>query len=68
MAFAYCPDCAERIYLGSHPWVGQPITCDRCDADLEVTDLKPPVLDLTDDLLSEDWVEDSKSRLGTVPA
>lgn len=58
MAFAYCPDCAGRIYLGQKPWIGQPVLCDHCDADLEVTNLHPPQLDWTDELLDDDEVED----------
>jgi lysine biosynthesis protein LysW len=60
MAFAYCPDCASRIYLGPKPWLGQPVTCNRCEADLEVTNLNPPELDWIDALVSESW-EDSES-------
>jgi lysine biosynthesis protein LysW len=55
MAFAYCPDCAGRIYLGRKPWVGQPVTCDFCDADLEVVELNPPALDWADGGDDEDW-------------
>jgi lysine biosynthesis protein LysW len=59
MAFAYCPDCAGRIYLGRKPQLGQPAVCDYCDADLEVVGLNPPELEwtdnVTDDDLEEDW-------------
>jgi lysine biosynthesis protein LysW len=58
MAFAYCPDCGSRIYLGQRPWKGQPAMCDRCEADLEVVRLNPPELDWTDNLLDEDWDEE----------
>jgi lysine biosynthesis protein LysW len=60
MAFAYCPDCASRIYLGQKPWVGQPVSCNRCEADLEVTNLNPLELDWTDDLVAGDWEEDGE--------
>jgi lysine biosynthesis protein LysW len=53
MAFAYCPDCAGRLYLGKKPWVGQPVSCDRCDADLEVTQVNPLMLDWSDHLPDE---------------
>ena len=55
MAFAECPDCRRRIDLGRRPWVGQPATCVRCEADLEVVDLHPPRLDWIEEELDEDW-------------
>ncbi len=58
MAFAYCPDCAARIYLGRKPWIGQPVLCDSCEADLEVVELNPPALDWVDNLTDEDWDQD----------
>lgn len=51
MAFAYCPDCAMRIYLGRRPWLGQPVFCDNCDADLEIVRVNPPQLDWVDELV-----------------
>lgn len=51
MAFAYCPDCASRIYLGRRPWLGQPVLCDNCDADLAIVRLNPPQLDWVDELV-----------------
>lgn len=57
MAVAYCLDCGGRIYLGQRPWVGQAVFCNRCDADLEVTQTNPLELDWTDNLVDEDWEE-----------
>jgi lysine biosynthesis protein LysW len=54
MAFAYCPDCGARIYLGRKPWIGQSTVCDSCDADLEVVRLSPPELDWVDNLVDFD--------------
>jgi lysine biosynthesis protein LysW len=54
MAFAYCPDCAKRLYLGKRPWVSQAVFCDRCGADLEITRLNPLELDWSEYLVSED--------------
>jgi lysine biosynthesis protein LysW len=54
MAFAYCPDCGRRIYLSRKPWKGQPITCDYCDADLEVVDLNPPRVDWADNVTDDE--------------
>jgi hypothetical protein len=66
MAFVYCLDCAERIYLGKRPWVGQAVFCDRCSADLEVTRLHPLELDWTEFLVNEG--QDQPGELELVPA
>lgn len=58
MIAAYCLGCGDRLYLGRRPWVGQPVYCDRCGADLEVTQLNPLMLDWTDDLVAADWGEE----------
>jgi lysine biosynthesis protein LysW len=57
MAVAYCLNCGDRIYLGHRPWVGQAVDCDRCGADLEVTQVNPLDLDWTDNLVDDDLVE-----------
>lgn len=67
MAFAYCPDCSARIYLGRKPWLGQPTTCDYCDSDLEVVQLNPPLLDWTDGEW-EDTVESETEELVSIHA
>jgi lysine biosynthesis protein LysW len=54
MAFAYCLECGERIYLGQRPWIGQEVFCERCGADLEVTCVRPLELDWTEDLVESD--------------
>jgi lysine biosynthesis protein LysW len=51
MAFAYCLDCGDRIYLGRKPWVGQEAFCERCGADMEVIRTNPLELEWTDDLV-----------------
>ena len=48
MAFAYCLDCGDRIYLGRKPWVGQDAFCERCEADLEVICVDPLELEWSD--------------------
>ncbi|MCL7452224.1 MAG: lysine biosynthesis protein LysW [Anaerolineae bacterium] len=58
MAFAYCPDCASRIYLGRKPWLNQPAFCDQCEADLEVVRLNPPVLDWVDEVADDPWQQE----------
>lgn len=60
MAFAYCPDCAARIYLGRKPWLGQQASCDTCDAELEVVAVNPPVLDWVDEPADLDWQTDQE--------
>jgi hypothetical protein len=69
MAFAYCPDCASRIYLGERPWVGQPVDCERCEAVLEVTRLNPPELDWIDNILDQDGnpTENYEAEAAQVP-
>jgi hypothetical protein len=63
MAFAYCLDCGERIYLGKRPWVGQEAFCDHCGTDMEVSRLNPLELDWTDDLVNEDQDQLEEVRL-----
>ena len=48
MAFAYCLDCGDRIYLGRKPWIGQDAFCERCGADLEVIGTNPLELEWSD--------------------
>jgi lysine biosynthesis protein LysW len=48
MAFAYCLDCGDRIYLGRKPWIGQDAFCERCGADLEVICTNPLELERSD--------------------
>jgi lysine biosynthesis protein LysW len=54
-----------RIYLGRRPWIGQPVTCESCGADLEVVDLNPLELDWAGDLPDEDLEEDWELELET---
>ncbi len=54
MAFSYCLDCGDRLYLGRKPWVGQPVYCERCGADFEVTRVSPLKLEWTDDLVDRE--------------
>lgn len=65
MAFSYCPDCGSRVYLGHKPWVGQPVGCDRCNADLEVVEVNPPQLDWTENLLDESWEKEPEPDFQT---
>ena len=60
MAFAYCPDCGARIYLGRKPWRGQPAMCDHCEADLEVVRVNPPGLDWVDNVTDAVVIEEEE--------
>ena len=62
MAFSYCPDCGGRIQVDRRPWIGQPVFCPRCDADLEVVETSPTRLESTDNLLEDNWERDLKSE------
>jgi DNA replicative helicase MCM subunit Mcm2 (Cdc46/Mcm family) len=62
MAFAYCLDCGSRIYLGAKPWKGQPVFCERCDADMEVTRVNPLELDWTDNLIDEEPEQEQQEQ------
>ena len=42
---ANCPTCGNRIYLGSHPKIGDVFVCNRCYLDLEIVNLIPIILD-----------------------
>ena len=66
MTFAYCLNCARRIYLGKRPWAGQAVFCDRCGADLEVTRVHPLELEWAAYLVNED--QDHLEELELVPA
>jgi hypothetical protein len=48
--------------------VGQAAFCQRCEADLEVTEVSPLMLDWTDDLVSQDLEEELGFEPDLVPA
>jgi lysine biosynthesis protein LysW len=68
MAFVYCLDCGDRIYLGRRPWVGQPAFCERCGADLEVIGTNPLELEWSDYLVDTDPEEESELEAELLPA
>ena len=68
MAFAYCLDCGDRIYLGRKPWVGQPAFCEQCGSDLEVTRTNPLEVEWTDDLVDTDPKEEPELEAELLPA
>ncbi len=52
---AECPECAASITLSS-PVKGEILRCAECGADLELTNVEPPVLALAPSE-EEDWGE-----------
>jgi lysine biosynthesis protein LysW len=63
MKVAPCPDCGNKINLGSQPQEGQRLTCPNCEADLEVIGLNPLELDWFYNELDEfegDWEYDDE--------
>lgn len=66
MAFAYCPECGGRVYVGRKPWLGQPVGCEQCEADLEVVEVHPLTLDWEEgELADDDWVTDRSVEMAT---
>ena len=55
LAVADCPDCGERISLGSRPREGQQLTCSECGALLEIISLQPLELDWAFSAFEVDW-------------
>lgn len=40
-----CPSCGEKFYIGDRAWIGQFITCQNCEDELEIIRLDPVILD-----------------------
>lgn len=51
-----CPECEALIPLPGNVQLGEILVCPECGAELEVTSLKPMVLELAP-LEEEDWGE-----------
>ncbi|MFH1633203.1 MAG: lysine biosynthesis protein LysW [Chloroflexota bacterium] len=45
MVSVSCPECRQQIDLDSNPEIGQQVTCQSCNVDLEVIWLFPVCLD-----------------------
>ena len=45
MKVSFCPECDQRLKLGSHVYQGQHIHCPACEAQLVVTQVSPPELE-----------------------
>ena len=40
-----CPLCGEKINSNMKPWIGMPVICPACEAELEIVGLNPVSLD-----------------------
>lgn len=58
-----CPECGQRLKLGTHPHRGQRVICPLCETNLTITSLNPVELDLT---ISADHAPKVKKRAHTV--
>lgn len=53
---ATCPECDATIRLGDKIEKGEIVSCPDCGAELEVTSINPPTLELAPEE-EEDWGE-----------
>ena len=44
-----CLACEDDIYISQNPKIGSYIYCDTCDAEFQIIDLKPVLIDWPDD-------------------
>lgn len=56
--YVYCPECDGRLVLNPHARLGQRLTCQHCDADLEVIGTDPVEVDWAYDWEYDDEEED----------
>jgi lysine biosynthesis protein LysW len=49
MPNAFCPSCQEEIYIEGVPDLGQRVSCENCDLEIEVIWLYPFTLDYPED-------------------
>jgi lysine biosynthesis protein LysW len=45
MNYAECPNCGAEVKVGAKPKIGQRVTCEACNTELEVAWLDPIELD-----------------------
>jgi alpha-aminoadipate carrier protein LysW len=55
---AVCPECEAEIHVDEDVDKGEIITCEECEATLEVVGLDPIELDLAPEEEEEDYEED----------
>lgn len=64
-----CPDCGSEVRFKKMPYLGQVVTCRRCDSSLEVVNRSPIELDIAaaewdDDVMYEDEYRSDRRRNG----
>ena len=52
---ALCPDCGQKVNLGTEPRIGQIVTCRRCKEDSVVINLDPPELNWEYSVPQDEW-------------
>lgn len=52
-----CLACDDDIYIGQNPKIGFYVTCNSCDAEFQITDLKPVLIDWPDE---DDFVDEEE--------
>ena len=55
MPYAVCPGCNEEIYLPKRPQLGDIVTCEGCENELQVVSTNP---------LELDWYDEDEEDLG----
>ena len=60
MITASCPSCKTENTLGSNPEIGMRLVCSKCQKELELIWLFPPILDDNENDL-EAFVEETRS-------
>ncbi len=58
MPLAVCPECEAEIHVDEDVDKGETLTCEECEATLEVVGLDPIELDLAPEEEDEDYDED----------
>lgn len=43
---AFCPECGQRLKLGTHPFKGQRVLCSACETNLSIVSLNPLELEV----------------------
>lgn len=60
MPLAACPECGFEIHVDEDVDKGETMTCEQCDAKLEVVGLDPIELDLAPEDEDDDYDEDEE--------
>ena len=52
-----CLVCNDDVYVGQNPKVGSYVTCNGCDAEFQIVDLEPVLIDWPE---FDDYVDDEE--------